>query len=635
MEYNKIKISVIVLFYHGEQWVDSCVNSLENQSLSRSMYEIVLVDNGGTTPSVKKYTGRPNIKVVNFPVNYGFAGGNNRALEYTHGNIVFLLNQDTVAHYNCLEGLLDAFNRYQEAGIISANMLMVSATKDINQSEAIPDIVGLYRLSRLGYAVYKVVETENDIIPVDFISGAVLAFRKTMIKDVGGFLFDEKLGSYMEDLDLSLRTSKSPWKMYVHNRSVVYHYRDTAFAGKPSYMLGKFVHISGNRLLIYYNHLKRLDFFKRLPVLLMGIPLKVARIDTEKGFNILRALVATLFLPFVAVYFGLRLLADFETSPKSNEMYNQFSMNNNKLMGYVGVLIGLVFCIIGVFYFRHQNWQAIYVAIQGIKYQTVIILLGLSILSLLIGALRFKGVLHRMGYQTGFPELFSIITAGQFSSVMTPIGIGNLVIVPFLKERFRIPMGTALLLGAIDRLLAFYLLSCFVLLGLVGYKLIQGPWWFVTWVMLLWFFGWSFFKAIRISDEAIHQFGVPAYGGEVLYHVGHDFYSQYIMCVSMILRFSIIIIQFLVITGIQGYALSWISGWMIISLSFMLGTVSMIPMGLISRDAAIIALSSQAGIPAADGLMIVLLLRVISSAPTVALGMVCGLWSGKTMFKHP
>jgi len=74
---------------------------------------------------------------------------------------------------------------------------------------------------------------------------------------------------------------------------------------------------------------------------------------------------------------------------------------------------------------------------------------------------------------------------------------------------------------------------------------------------------------------------------------------------------------------------------MIISLSFMLGTVSMIPMGLISRDAAIIALSSQAGIPAADGLMIVLLLRVISSVPTVALGMVCGLWSGKTMFKRP
>ena len=43
---DEIKLSVIVLFYQGERWIDTCLASLEKQSLRRNSYEIILVDNG-------------------------------------------------------------------------------------------------------------------------------------------------------------------------------------------------------------------------------------------------------------------------------------------------------------------------------------------------------------------------------------------------------------------------------------------------------------------------------------------------------------------------------------------------------------------------------------------------------------
>ena len=88
MPSSKIKLSVIVLLYNGDQWIDSCVRSLENQTLSRDLYEIILVDNGGSTPAVDRYKGKDLTEVICFSENYGFAGGNNKALEHAGGEIV-------------------------------------------------------------------------------------------------------------------------------------------------------------------------------------------------------------------------------------------------------------------------------------------------------------------------------------------------------------------------------------------------------------------------------------------------------------------------------------------------------------------------------------------------------------------
>ena len=306
MIFAKIKLSIIVLFYHGERWLDSCILSLENQSLSRDLYEIIIVDNGGSTPSVKQYQGKDNVNVVYLPENYGFAGGNNLALMHAEGEIVLLMNQDVVVHFNCLEDLLKAFDKYPEAGVISANMLMVSAKDNIDQYSTLPETVGHYKLTRLGYAAYYVTKTEKDIVPVDFVSGNALGFRRTILKDIGNYLFDSRLGSYTEDLDFSIRLKNTKWYMYVRPKALIYHYRDEAFSGSLSHKLWKLIHVSSNRLVVYYNNFSTTDFLKKLPALLVGIPFKVARPDSVRRFHTLNFIASIGLLPIILFYFGIK-----------------------------------------------------------------------------------------------------------------------------------------------------------------------------------------------------------------------------------------------------------------------------------------------------------------------------------------
>ncbi len=301
---NKIKLSVIVLFYRGERWIQGCIQSLQKQSLARSAYEIILVDNGGSTPSVANYQGQPNIKVLHFSENYGFAGGNNKALAQADGEFILLMNQDVVVHFNCLEEIMAAGVQHPQAGVISANMLMVSSNSHIDRHAPTDKTVGLYKLTRFGYAAYYVRETDSEMVPVEFISGNAMGFRKNMLADVGGYLFDVRLKSYAEDLDLSIRLKKTKWGMYVRPEAVVYHFRDQAFTGNVFDQLRKFVHISCNRLLVYYYNFPLKTFLAKLPLLIGGIPLKVARPDGSGKFHLFYFWVAIVFLPFVLVNFG-------------------------------------------------------------------------------------------------------------------------------------------------------------------------------------------------------------------------------------------------------------------------------------------------------------------------------------------
>jgi GT2 family glycosyltransferase len=287
-----------------------------------------MVDNGGSTPSVGKYSGQTNIKVLHFPENLGFADGNNKALEHAEGDIILLMNQDVVVHFNCLEELISAFEYYPQAGVISANMLMVSSKNHLDRYGSIHKTVGLYKLTSFGYALYSTQKTEQEMIPVEFVSGNAMGFRKSMLNDLGQYLFDQRLINYAEDLDLSIRLKKTRWQMYVRSKAVVYHYRGNAFTGKPTDRLRKLAHVSSNRLLVYYNNFSFGKFVLKLPALILGIPLKVARPDGSKNFYLLNFLVALILVPLIFAYFCMRAFYISVAESRKPDITSRISENS-------------------------------------------------------------------------------------------------------------------------------------------------------------------------------------------------------------------------------------------------------------------------------------------------------------------
>ena len=194
---------------------------------------------------------------------------------------------------------------------------MISSDDHPDPCGAIGKMVGQYKLTRLGYASYLIQETEKDLIPVEFASGNAMGFRKSMLRDTENYLFDTRLKSYAEDLDLSIRLKDTEWQMYVNPKAVVYHYRDEAFSGSPLDKLKKLMHISSNRLWVYFNNYTWPKFVLRLPALLWGIPSKVSRPDGDSKFHLGNFLAAFLLIPFIFLYFCFKAF-QLSKNPKTN-----------------------------------------------------------------------------------------------------------------------------------------------------------------------------------------------------------------------------------------------------------------------------------------------------------------------------
>jgi len=68
-EHGMLKVSVIVPIYNGEKYLRECIDSLINQTMPKSEYEIIFVNDSSTDNSLKVAKDciniNNNIKIIN------------------------------------------------------------------------------------------------------------------------------------------------------------------------------------------------------------------------------------------------------------------------------------------------------------------------------------------------------------------------------------------------------------------------------------------------------------------------------------------------------------------------------------------------------------------------------------------
>lgn len=104
-----MKLSVIVPIYGVEQYLHKCVESLLNQDIPVSEYEIILVDDGGhdKCPQIcDSYAEtHSNIRVVHRE-NGGLSAARNSGIEVAKGEYVMFVDSDDYLEPNVLNGLM-------------------------------------------------------------------------------------------------------------------------------------------------------------------------------------------------------------------------------------------------------------------------------------------------------------------------------------------------------------------------------------------------------------------------------------------------------------------------------------------------------------------------------------------------
>jgi len=191
--------SIIIPNWNGMRWLPGCLDALKNQTVQD--FEIIVVDNGSSDESVSFLSVQyPGVQVITLKKNYGFSKAVNEGIKRASGQYIILLNNDTLPESEWFSNLLDAIRAAPlEVGSLASLMICMdnpSLTDDAG------DYLDWYGLAfKRGHGEPASQWTENEPV-FSACAGAVL-YRREFLERTG--LFDEKFGSYLEDVDLGLR----------------------------------------------------------------------------------------------------------------------------------------------------------------------------------------------------------------------------------------------------------------------------------------------------------------------------------------------------------------------------------------------------------------------------------------------
>src|SRR5690349_17353788 len=111
-------ISIITVNYNNTAVTIDLLRSIRN--LEYTNIEVLVVDNDSAedpTEELKKVF--PSVNVIVSNKNVGFAGGNNLGIKAAKGDYLFFVNNDTELTPQILNGLLEVFESYPDAGAVS------------------------------------------------------------------------------------------------------------------------------------------------------------------------------------------------------------------------------------------------------------------------------------------------------------------------------------------------------------------------------------------------------------------------------------------------------------------------------------------------------------------------------------
>ena len=239
---NSPLVTIITVNYDQPEVTCEMLGSLRN--LSYENLEIIVVDNGSpkSDPQIikDKY---PEINLIKSKNNLGFAGGNNLAIREASGKYLFFLNNDTEVTRDCIEPLVDLFEKDKSAGVASPKIIFFESDDTIQYAGSTEINPWTGRNKGIG-SMEKDTGQFNISSKTDLAHGAAMMVPKAVIDEVG--LMPEIYFLYYEELDWCEMIKRQGYSCHYVGQSCIYH-KESISVGKASLL--KTYYINRNRLL--------------------------------------------------------------------------------------------------------------------------------------------------------------------------------------------------------------------------------------------------------------------------------------------------------------------------------------------------------------------------------------------------
>ena len=227
MKEGKYMIDVSIIFVNYKT-KDLTINAVKSvlQKTKDINFEIFVVDNNSQDGSIEAIEKEfPQINIIKNSTNAGFGAANNIAIKQAKGKYILCLNTDTLLINNAIKIMYDFMEcKENENTAVCGGALYDEKSNYIMSFANFPNCFNCLAFSWLLKKILPVIRNQKEpknIKEVDFITGADIFFRKTVLDEVG--LFDEKFFMYSEETDLCYRIKKAGYNIKIIPSAKIIH----------------------------------------------------------------------------------------------------------------------------------------------------------------------------------------------------------------------------------------------------------------------------------------------------------------------------------------------------------------------------------------------------------------------------
>ena len=271
------KLSISIVHHDGLETLSRCLHSLFTNGFSQAM-EVIVVDNISTDGAVAMIKrDYPQVKVIEQSERHGFGENQNKGIDACRAEYILILNDDTVVHEGALSVLTDFLDKHADVGLVGPKLLnpdgtlqiscykfptpMRSLCENLLLCAALPNnaLIGDYRAWPHDAVRY-----------VDFVIGAAMLVRKTVIEKVG--LFDPSFFMYAEETDWQLRMHKAGWKVALCPNAQVTHIGGHSSEGMKD---RQFCEFNRSQTIYFQKHFGSAGLLAKRLTMLLGAAVRV------------------------------------------------------------------------------------------------------------------------------------------------------------------------------------------------------------------------------------------------------------------------------------------------------------------------------------------------------------------------
>ena len=209
------KVAIVILNWNGQKMLDQYLSSVLQYSQDEAT--VYVADNASTDGSLALLREQyPEVKLIVFDKNWGFAEGYNQALRQIEAEYYLLLNSDIEVTPNWLIPMIELLDNHPDVAACQPKLLSIFERDAFEYAGASGGFI-----DRLGYPfcrgrVFETVEKDHgqydDLAEVHWATGAALMIRANDYWEVGGL--DRRFFAHNEEIDLC-------WRLRIRGRRVV------------------------------------------------------------------------------------------------------------------------------------------------------------------------------------------------------------------------------------------------------------------------------------------------------------------------------------------------------------------------------------------------------------------------------